>query len=70
MFKCGITSEMFRELYLSLSHHLEGKVFASLPLTEVGAMLGGSLVTTAGHVLSLRMEGGPSAVESSWEYIE
>jgi hypothetical protein len=33
-------------------------------------MLGGSLITTAWRVLSLRMEGIPPGTEGSCEYIE
>jgi hypothetical protein len=33
-------------------------------------MLGGSLVITAWHALGLRMEGLPSAMEGSSEYID
>jgi hypothetical protein len=34
------------------------------------AMLGGSLVTTAWHILRLQMEGSPPGTEGSCEYIE
>jgi hypothetical protein len=34
------------------------------------AMLGGSLVTTAWHVLGLRMEGNPLGTEGNCEYTE
>jgi hypothetical protein len=33
-------------------------------------MLGGPLVTTAWHVLRLRIEGSPPDTEGSYEYIE
>jgi hypothetical protein len=33
-------------------------------------MLGGSLVTTAWHVLRFRIEGNPPVAEGSCEYIE
>jgi hypothetical protein len=33
-------------------------------------MLGGFLVTTAGHVLMLKIDGHPPVVEGSCEYIE
>jgi hypothetical protein len=36
----------------------------------VWTMLGGSLVTTAWHVLGLQMEGWPPVMEGSCGYIE
>jgi hypothetical protein len=56
-------------LHMTLTKHFYPKAILMLTIS-VKTTLGGSLVTTAWHVLRLRMEERPPDMEGSCEYIE